>query len=468
MASLRLVLGELRTRDRAWLRFPVATCVAAAALAMAPTSRAAGPAVSSGVSQDEVDLQGRLNILLGSGARALGMGGAFLARPDDATAASWNPAGLSYLLRPEVSVVWAQNRIGSDSQDSTTRQTVSASLFRGRQLDFGAVTVPLHSISGAAQLSYQRVIPFAGTRTIWSSDSNTIARLDADGGFDVLALGTGWRVTPTLRVGATLNHWMNGFHQVKNLNRIDPTAHDTVLEATFGFRGWNTNLGVIWSPIENLNIGAVAKTPFTGRVHLAKERTDYFPSVGTATEMLTTNEFDSNDLRLDFPAAYGVGASWRVASALTVSADYTHTAWSGAQIHNFYVLSATPLPPPGTAPQPPPPQVFDSLPYPLLNAPQTDAQQVRFGAEYVFIHGRLKFPLRAGYIFDQQFFQAQSGHAPVFGALTLGTGIVAGPILLDFAYLREVGHFTDTDGTPTRQTTFRLVASAIYRLGSVH
>src|SRR4249920_227564 len=57
------------------------------------------------VDQDELDLTGRSNIVLGVGARALGMGGAFLARADDATAATWNPAGLSYLRRPEVSVV---------------------------------------------------------------------------------------------------------------------------------------------------------------------------------------------------------------------------------------------------------------------------------------------------------------------------------------------------------------------------
>ena len=31
--------------------------------------------------------------IIGSGARALGMGGAFIAVADDATAASWNPGG---------------------------------------------------------------------------------------------------------------------------------------------------------------------------------------------------------------------------------------------------------------------------------------------------------------------------------------------------------------------------------------
>ena len=42
---------------------------------------------------------------VGSGARALGMGGAFIGVADDATAASWNPAGLIQLEKPELSIV---------------------------------------------------------------------------------------------------------------------------------------------------------------------------------------------------------------------------------------------------------------------------------------------------------------------------------------------------------------------------
>ncbi|MBN2783680.1 MAG: outer membrane protein transport protein [Pontiellaceae bacterium] len=43
---------------------------------------------------------------VGSGARALGQAGAFTAVADDATAASWNPAGLVQLESPEISAVY--------------------------------------------------------------------------------------------------------------------------------------------------------------------------------------------------------------------------------------------------------------------------------------------------------------------------------------------------------------------------
>src|SRR6266536_3122428 len=68
---------------------------------------------------DRLTLQARANVVQGSGARALGMGGAFLARADDATAASWNPAGLSYLRLPEVSFVYSGARV--DSLDTSPR-----------------------------------------------------------------------------------------------------------------------------------------------------------------------------------------------------------------------------------------------------------------------------------------------------------------------------------------------------------
>ena len=52
---------------------------------------------------------------VGSGARALGMGGAFIGVADDATAASWNPAGLIQLETPEISIVGAYNHRTEDT-----------------------------------------------------------------------------------------------------------------------------------------------------------------------------------------------------------------------------------------------------------------------------------------------------------------------------------------------------------------
>ena len=52
-----------------------------------------------------------LSAPVGAGARALAMGGAFIAVADDATAGSWNPAGLALLDRPQASFAGDASRI---------------------------------------------------------------------------------------------------------------------------------------------------------------------------------------------------------------------------------------------------------------------------------------------------------------------------------------------------------------------
>src|SRR5258708_4146761 len=98
--------------------------------------------------------QVRLGLSTGSGARALGMGGAFIARPDDATAATWNPAGLSYLRLPEISFVYSGNRLNSIDVASTTRTEDER---HGHSPDFFAVAYPFDLVgwSGAAPVAFQ-------------------------------------------------------------------------------------------------------------------------------------------------------------------------------------------------------------------------------------------------------------------------------------------------------------------------
>ncbi|MFN3414313.1 MAG: UPF0164 family protein, partial [Thermoanaerobaculum sp.] len=87
--------------------------------------------------------------LLGSGARPAGMGGAFTALADDAAAASYNPAGLAFLVRPELAVVGSSLRSGARYQnfralDQAGVETFSdsESHFSKTGWSFGAVSLP--------------------------------------------------------------------------------------------------------------------------------------------------------------------------------------------------------------------------------------------------------------------------------------------------------------------------------------
>lgn len=475
------------------------------------------------VFQDELDLQANANFVQGSGARAFGMGGAFLARADDATAASWNPAGLSYLKAPELSFVYVDTRfegrkraLGINRIDGVDRSYVqnTADDRSGSFPDFMAFTWPWEAgeAGGAVQVSFQRVIPFTSSRTITDTlDYSAIGRqervtrtVESTGGFDILALGTGVRVTRRLRLGAAINRWFHGYRQavLKPEQRV-PSRQ----QSEFDLSGWNVHLGAIVSPWDSLNLGLVFKTGLTASASLSRVRYDEFgPQDGKRTNF---NLFANDDVQLTLPGATGIGASWRPRSNLTLSVDYTRTNWSEGEIRNFFALARANVTSPLEYPTPDPLHSGDfcgtyppgfprdqipaaacpaTLPYPTLDTSsrQADTDQVRVGIEYVIIRSRLKWPVRAGYFRDGQFFRSLEGDAPTFDGFTVGTGLILNNVLLDVAYVYESGRYTDRsivvetveEGTETTPPVTRIVrgpadnsvkshkfyASIIYRL----
>jgi hypothetical protein len=425
----------------------------------------AGEAQIPAIPPDEKDFEGLTSLSLGSGARAFGMGGAFLARADDATAASWNPAGLSYLRRPEFTAVGARNRFhrGPDGQASTDR-------LRAYTPDFAAATVPFEwgSVAGAVQGSFQRVFSFKGERTIDRPDRIRF-RTNTEGGFDVLALGVGLRFSRAWRLGGALNRWVGGPEQFRLRTTPAASRGTSEQDIRYSLRGWNLNLGGIWSPRDDLSFGVVAKTPFEGRLQLTRQRTDAF-GLPDDPETTTGNAAGPLPVSLDFPAAFGLGVSWRPRNAWTVSADYTRTWWSDGRIRGFFLLPATPVGGPAPAPQ-----VFAELPYPTLDDPdQTDTQQVRLGGEYVVVFSwfgkRVRMPVRLGAFTDRQYFRALEedgvtrGPVPWFHGFTVGWGLGLGPVMLDGAYVHERGAFREADSAGRIFTrTERIFVSIIVR-----
>ena len=80
---------------------------------------------------------------IGSGARAAGMADAFVAIADDATAASWNPAGLVQLERPEISIVGAYNSVLEWFQADGHREFEDSHFTDNIELNYMSVAFPL-------------------------------------------------------------------------------------------------------------------------------------------------------------------------------------------------------------------------------------------------------------------------------------------------------------------------------------
>jgi long-subunit fatty acid transport protein len=436
------------------------------------------------VLQDELNLIVRPDVVQGSGARAFGMAGAFLARADDATAASWNPAGLSYLRRPELSFVWIEGARNSNVKNAATGQPNEDDRLRTKNPDFLAIAFPLSlgSVTGSGQFSFQRVVSFDARHAITGANG---LRIDARsrGGFDVLTFGTGWQPTHSLRVGVALNRWFNGYSQT--LDRQGAAGiNASRQEVELRISGWNAHAGLLWSPVSQLNVGLVVKTPFTAKAEMSRSRSDFLLDASNVVST-TTNSYDSKsnpdaDVRIHWPAALGLGLSWRPRNALTMSFDYTLTRWSRGRIENFFILgrcaAKDQCPPLGQPQLDDNPlnfgsRLFPSLPYPTLNDTrgQRDTQELRAGVEYVVIGNTVKWPIRAGVFDDRQYFNQPTQGPPRFRGFAVGTGVIVGPILLDAAYVYERGRYQAQDGTDLNEVgvhSHRFLISTIYRQGT--
>lgn len=407
--------------------------------------------------QDELaSFYGRMNVVVGSGARAFGMGGAFLARADDATAASWNPAGLSYLRRTEFSLVGVHNDFAqtiprTNNAVNPPRPVATLDQLQGSVADFAGFAYPfrIKGRTGAIQASYQRSFSFTGSRRSEGSIGATgfvagqeIQRteftVEGKGGFDTVSLSSGFEVHPRLRLGLSVNRWINGFTQT-----VDRPAR-TAIDSKWQISGTNFNFGLLFTPTPKLNLGGVLKTPFRAGVNLTKSRTDVVDEVPGAGRQ---DPIRRTDVEIRFPRVYGLGASYRLTNTITVSADFTRTAWSRATITNFFSLPQNDVPVPiDEYPLP--------LPFPAIEEGsngQADTSQIRAGGEWVLRLGRsgnLLLPLRAGFFRDGQPVVKRlsafrdgvtSEFKPTFTGLTAGLGITVGGVLFDLAYIRETG-----------------------------
>lgn len=98
----------------------------------------------------------------GSGARALGQAGAFTAVADDATAASWNPAGLIQLEYPEASVALRYSRINNKHQSGDDNFQVGANNYDELGLNYLSAVYPLRlgKRNVVFSLNYQEAYDF--------------------------------------------------------------------------------------------------------------------------------------------------------------------------------------------------------------------------------------------------------------------------------------------------------------------
>lgn len=402
---------------------------------------------------------------VGSGARAAGMADAFVAIADDATAASWNPAGLVQLERPEISVVGSFNST-RDAFEAFMRPEAE-SLHRGNSLDlnFLSITYPLPVLvagrNATLSLSYQQKYDFTRDfnlrldRRIPEFDILSILKFgfEQEGSLSSITPALAFELTERFSVGVAVNIWRSSFFADNDWEQkvtVDTETtigtgapmftHRTSVDKYENFEGENLVIGLLWALTDRWSIGMRYDSEFTGNVD--------FTTTTDGTNIIPPHSTHSEEREVAFPATIVVGVSYRHNDKLTLAADLSRTDWN-----HFYVKDAAG-------------DKFSLVDGANLNDPDRHTEfdttfTLRLGAEYVFIPDRptntldYLWSLRAGLFYDQEpasgrstfeFDSVGNGEPDNFYGFTLGLGLLAKQrVNIDLAYQFRYGNNVNSD-----------------------
>lgn len=402
---------------------------------------------------------------VGSGARAAGMADAFVAIADDATAASWNPAGLIQLERPEIAIVGAYNsfyeEFGAPYHDEIEGWNHEDDL----SLNFLSATYPLPVLiagrNAVVGLYYQHKYDFSrdfrfeyNTSSVSLQGTVLNRFLDMDfqqsGSLSTITPAFAMEVTHRLSLGIAVNLWRssflaeNGWEQHLRTETfavaggIYSLAGTDTREEYRDVRGENVTLGLLWSINDRWSLGARYDSAWTAKADYRRERSRWqldFPWVGGSSFSLIPEVVqEPRDIR--FPSTIALGAACRVNDKLTLSCDVSRTDWNdfwyrGRSGNRISLVSAANL---------------DAL----LFAPEFEpTYTVRFGTEYVFVpkHPEETFnriwTLRGGMFYDQE---PATNEPDNFWGAALGLGLLANQrVNVDLAYQCRYGHDVNSD-----------------------
>ena len=370
---------------------------------------------------------------VGSGARALGMGSAFIAVADDATAASWNPGGLIQLDRPEISVVGDYVYRTDDLDFGNNPEANGSQNVSETKLNYLSVAYPftLFNRNMIISLNYQRRFDFdldwEYTRNVSEPGLTGTDRIKNRQEGEIYALGIAYsiKILPKLSFGFTLNFWedllQDNKWEVKTVinesgvfklddGSQEPFSGERIQDEEFKFSGFNFNLGILWHATGKLNVGVVFKSPFTADLEVQTTRSE-------ESDFPQATSFRKENKDLDMPMSYGVGVAYRFSDQFLISADFTRTHWDDFLLKNGDEIS------------------------PITTLPKNESDidptnTIRVGGEYIFIKPKYIIPLRAGVFYDPA--PARNSPDDFFG-FSIGTGIGMNRFSLDAAYQYRFG-----------------------------
>ncbi|HEX2896808.1 MAG TPA: hypothetical protein VHP63_02010 [candidate division Zixibacteria bacterium] len=308
----------------------------------------------------------------GNGARAMGMGNAFLGVSDDITAIGWNPAGLYKLESPMLG--FSYTSLNPRGEFRSDRVNVTTLTLEGERFSYGhsgavsaltsanfsaPIRIKGHPFVGAIAYTrnsnefksegykvdqietfpiFNEVGVFIQTDTVYEA-ADIISELE--GGIDAINLGFGTRIHNNISFGTSLNIYTGKAQRHADVQVIGDSLPVNnrqygELDVAFkqadsiSFSGFNVTVGLKLDG-EVFDAGLIVKTPFS----LNQKREVFSSTIVNVNQVpLDTDTTFQIDLltKYDVPLIVGFGIGYQVNENWLLAADCEYRNFSSAQI----------------------------------------------------------------------------------------------------------------------------------------
>jgi long-subunit fatty acid transport protein len=303
---------------------------------------------------------------LGSGARARAMGGAFTGLADDASALTWNPAGLVQVDKTQASIagVYLPLKLNTSLHYAASASHNIDTQYKDEKLkpNFASFVAPIrikgHPFMASAtyqsqqdQLDDQYSVATASYSALVNQSRIPIvapfeSRKTMSGGLDAILLGFGTGLYGNLSFGGSVNVYTGTTESFfrGQLNKVVPyvfggsvldsvsfTAERSVFDKA-KTSGFNFTLSTLYRA-DKFRVGVALKTPFQMITDhdLIRRDTIYQKSVrvpGSGSADGDLNTLYRGKTKIDIPLQGTVGLSYMVTPNLIVSGDLGYAGYS--------------------------------------------------------------------------------------------------------------------------------------------
>ncbi len=348
------------------------------------------------------------------GAKSLALGGAFLGLADDATTAYANPAGLTIMSRPEISVevrYWNYTHVYTDrgrleGQPSNEGVDNIRGLRHGEDQD---------GVTGASFLSWvyprQRWAIAFYRHELVNFEANFRAQgafLDEEFRFRLApsqtvvdlnivnyGLSAAYSFGEEIRVGASLSYYDFSIDSITDRFRLPslnspPVYSSDQRRSSQIQRGddtdWGITAGFLWEIDKKWSVGGLFR---------AGSRFKFDARVEKATGALQAGQ----EAEFRVPDVYGLGIAYRPTETITIMIDYNHVKYSQLATDLINIFG---------------PEVAEPE---LDRFTADDADELHLGFEYFFLQSRIPIAIRLGSWYDPDHKIRFEGESPDFRAL---------------------------------------------------